>query len=163
MFWYDLKLFFFFFLTQKSKSVRKCPRHKKHPMVRNVFTNKLESWASSFFQWSHVHHGPIYQENSSTEYSEGQWTRRTLQDALLSVLIGETLSVYICLYLSLPFCACMFDYMWLVIELLEEKISLNFFCDRIIIDQLNIIWEFYFISSEEKYVFFFFFPWVVKL
>lgn len=57
----------------------------------------------------------------------------------------------------------MFDYMWLFIELLEEKISLNFFCDRIIIDQLNIIWEFYFISSAEKYVFFFFFSWVVKL
>ena len=87
-----------------------------------VFTNKLESWASSFFQWRHVHHGPIYQENSSTEYSEGQWTPRILQDALLSVLIGETLLVYICLFLSLPFVhACL-----IIIDYLENYLKKKF-------------------------------------
>ena len=116
-----------------------------------VFTNKLESWASSFFQWRHVHHGPIYQENSSTEYSEGQLTRRILQDALLSVLTGETLLVYMFVSLS-SLCACMSDYIWLFRELLEEKISLNFFVTELLLINLNIIWVFYFISSEEKYV-----------
>ena len=116
-----------------------------------VFMNKLESWASSFFQWRHVHHGPIYQENSSTEYSEGQLTRRILQDALLSVLTGETLLVYMFVSLS-SLCACMFDYIWLFRELLEEKISLNFFVTELLLINLNIIWVFYFISSEEKYV-----------
>ena len=46
----------------------------------------------------------------------------------------------------------MFDYIWLFRELLEEKISLNFFVTELLLINLNIIWVFYFISSEEKYV-----------
>ena len=101
-----------------------------------VFMNKLESWASSFFQWRHVHHGPIYQENSSTEYSEGQLTGRILQDALLSILTGETLLVYTFVSLS-SLCACMFDYIWLFRELLGEKISLIFFVTELLL--INLI------------------------